>query len=76
MRRAVQRASKLVAITVLAAWALVPAGRADAALVCGYVQVLTTTVPLVSTCGPVDCPQMEIGPIGREPTEIFACIMA
>ncbi|MEY2566363.1 MAG: hypothetical protein QOE35_892 [Actinomycetota bacterium] len=74
MRNALQRAWKLVAAVVVVC-AFVPAGKADGAVTCGYVRVLTSTVPLLTLCGPADCSglQVTVPPLG--PTEAFVCVM-
>jgi hypothetical protein len=74
MRNALQRAWKLVAAVVVVC-AFVPAGKADAAVTCGYVRVLTATVPLLTLCGPADCTGPHVGPIPIPPTETFVCVM-
>jgi len=73
MRNAVQRAWKLVVATVVVC-AFVPAGRADAALVCGYVRVQLTTVPLVTMCAPGSCTGLSVGPTILGPTETYVCV--
>jgi len=75
MRNAVQRAWKLVAALVVVC-AFIPAGKADAAVTCGYVKVLTSTVPFLTLCGPGDCNGLPIGPTGVGPNEVFVCVMA
>jgi hypothetical protein len=61
-------------VAVLACTAL-PADRADAAVVCGYVRVQSTTVPLVTLCGPLDCNGLDNPPIIVGPTETYVCVM-
>ena len=73
MRRALQRARALVfGLALLAAF--VPAGRAEAAGACGYVKVLTNTIPLLTLCTPADCDGVFPPPVPIGPTETFVCV--
>lgn len=72
MRRLFRRARVLVFGLALIA-AFVPAGRADAAGACGYARVAANTVPLLTLCGPGDCPETAIL-IPINPVEVYACV--
>ena len=73
MGNALRRARTAIVIAVLAGTVL-PAGRADAAVVCGYVRVQLTTVPLGTLCGLADCAGLHVGTPPLGPTETFVCV--
>ena len=71
----VLRRAQMALVAAVLACTVLPADRADAAVVCGYVRVQLTTVPLGTLCAPGDCNGLPIGPSGVGPIETYVCVM-